>query len=1204
MNAKEFELKIENAINSKTNKEKNIVSEMEQVKDLMEEKGIFFNFQNATKSLIYYLFLLNSKLSIKNRISILETYFSQPFFKENMKENFITDWIVNQNKLKKQEKVNIKSYTEDDEEFSSLVTPFTSKDLLKFMLTYFNEYGVVSSNTNNLLYLKKPNDKLDEKGKNVCISKYCNKYKLNNKHTYQADFDSQTPFDWKSIFPKKNTTKNFTINVYELLNYISIIEKTGLCYINREKENFIVTFKNEDVKFSFNILLLKDILTTLLKLGIEESKVYFVESFKGFHFTDAKKDEKELIDQDVVTIMPTILSSGLAVDFYFDLDENSIFYADKYFGYAFQLKVTDKENKNIKLINEAEKEVSKDESNKQENAIENKSNLDYLIGMEFYSVDEKKHRVTSIDNDYVYHVEIDKPSDYPIQEMTKINDFKKTIESQGNYKKDSNTKSDSDLDYLKGLLATSNDLLDLISDTGEKEDITFIKEKIQVTKDLISLLDENYAFGGQISTSSPFAIENVDNWNQIPSTWKNTSIINRVKVELNPLDKKFQSIFNVFLGQDELRPVFSGYNVDDFGITVTDAHKLAHIPVKLNNKGIFNPNTGELVDGKYPNVENVIKTEYQFSKKFSLYKLLQFCKVAKNYVNPHINQVAFNFKDENNNTFKVGYNVEFLQIIIEASIKYGYDELFINVPINQSHGTVISNVSNPKYGRDLIFLIMPVGLYNREDKYSSQDLDYGLSLSCFFDFSKNEIINGDGSVVDFKLDYGLNPIFTDEVIKIIKSSLQKNPTLQILENFKVEDGFAKVTNMKGYSYSVSIPNINVPQGLYYIKNNVAVKNENADSDDFVKDIDLSKLNKLNSIKLKKDYFNYLINTAKLYIGDDELRPALTGINLNYDGKDLIVGSTNANILSRLKVNDFVEYENNNAFSMILPIYNINTLLDSNEDEFIKLDVYSSNSNDSVPVQLIIKSSSFILKQRLIDSKYPNYNAVIPNTQYFEINLNKKKILDAIKSKESESFIKRNKKNNINISAEKNNGKLSINLYSTSQSKYSNLERIEQIEILNTDLYFDEKETTTTDSCLLLMPMMSDSDVVNEIIFAFSLKLFKDFIAPVNTENFDICYSEKNRAYIINQEFFKYRIKLTKPVKTDRFIDERPVITKIETKKQVENIEKEDDNLQFLKSLLTTTENLLDLISDTGGDKSDIDFLKEKIQVTKDLISLI
>ena len=1240
MNAKEFELKIENAIKSKTNKEKNIVSEMEQVKDLIEEKGIFYNFQNATKSLIYYLFLLNSKLSVKNRISLLETYFSQPFFMKNMNQNFLTDWIANQYNFKKQEKIKIKSYTEDDEEFSSLITPFTKNGTdgyLKFMLTNFNKYGIASTNTNNLLFLYKPNDKLDEDGENRCISKYCNKYKLNNRNTYQRDFDSEQFVKWKELYPKKQDTKQFEINVFELLNYISIIEKIGLCYINREQENFIITFKNGEDKFSFNIFLLKDILTTLLKLGIEKSKVYYVATNRGFQFTDAKIDADEFIEQNTLTLMPTILSSGVAIDFHFDLDKNSIFYDDKYFGYAFQLKVNNSNIDNVEI----------------ENFIE------------------------------------EKPIKIVQNSKSKVEEF------------------NNDLDYLKNLLSISNDLLDLISETGDKEDIDFLNEKIKVTQDLISILDDNYAFGGQISTSSPYAIENADNWNQIPSTWKNTTIINKVNYERNPLDKKFQSVFNFLLGEDELRPVFSGYNVDDYGITVTDAHRLAHIPAKLSNKGVFDPKTGGLIEFKYPNYENIIPNEFSSINELDTYKLLQYCRVADKYCNQYSHQVAFKYKESSTDSkYKyIGFNVDFLIGILESALKNGFQKIYFNIA-RKNQIAIISNVEIPKLGKDLFFLLMPVMLRDINGDIASQDLDFNLSLSCFFDFYKNNIINKDGSIADFKMDYGINPIFTDEVIKIIKSSLQKNPSLPILENIKVQDGSVFLMNLKGYSYSVTIPNINVPNGLYYIKDNVAVKNENADVDDFVGNFDYDRLNKINSFKINKNYLTHLINIAKLYIGDDELRPTMTGINFKYDGVDMYVNSTNAHYLSKIKVIENIDYENNSEFSIILPVNNIITLLDSNEDEFITIDIFKpTNYADATPSNIKIDSSSYILEQRLIDGKYPNINAVIPYTNKFELNLNKKDILNAIKSKEAEAFLKRNKKFNIVISAKKNNDMLSINLYSTSDSRYET-NKEEEIEILKTDYRFVEKEVITTNSCLLLMPMVSE-----ENIFAFNLKLFKEFIYPVNTENFNISFNERQKAFIINEEFFEYKESFKKPTKPSKFVEQKPLITKIERKQEIpvktnnknfesslpewlkkEFLELSDDgelqsdyglfdkqdamyqkmitdeelfiqllknwkndyesdmkmeessgndytyllsnyhdiikllkkyenknsenispkketpaesksDLEYLNELLVVSQDLLDLISETG-DKEDIDFLNEKIKVTKDLISLM
>ena len=73
-----------------------------------------------------------------------------------------------------------------------------------------------------------------------------------------------------------------------------------------------------------------------------------------------------------------------------------------------------------------------------------------------------------------------------------LNDYKS--------EKETPAESKSDLEYLNQLLATSNDLLDLISDTGSKADIDFLKSKIEATENLISLLaDDKFSKGGGVT---------------------------------------------------------------------------------------------------------------------------------------------------------------------------------------------------------------------------------------------------------------------------------------------------------------------------------------------------------------------------------------------------------------------------------------------------------------------------------------------------------------------------------------------------------------------------------------------------------------------------------------------------------------------------------------------------------------------------------
>lgn len=96
-------------------------------------------------------------------------------------------------------------------------------------------------------------------------------------------------------------------------------------------------------------------------------------------------------------------------------------------------------------------------------------------------------------SDSVKYEELDKL--FENEEILTIDDFNKKFKE-----KEVVDKFDNDLEYLNNILSISQDLLDLISDTGEVGDIYFLKEKIKMTKDLISLINyEKLSKGGEVS---------------------------------------------------------------------------------------------------------------------------------------------------------------------------------------------------------------------------------------------------------------------------------------------------------------------------------------------------------------------------------------------------------------------------------------------------------------------------------------------------------------------------------------------------------------------------------------------------------------------------------------------------------------------------------------------------------------------------------
>lgn len=616
---------------------------------------------------------------------------------------------------------------------------------------------------------------------------------------------------------------------------------------------------------------------------------------------------------------------------------------------------------------------------------------------------------------------------------------------------------------------------------------------------------KSFATGGAISTSRFYATKVINNWNEIPSTWKNTNKISKVNAKLDPNDDKFNSIFNRYLDTDKFRTNMSGYNVDENGITVTNAHILAVIPTKEDlPKGVFLK--GKEIETKYPNYPAVIPKEFASIQKFDCYKLLQYCRVALNYANKKTHKVVFKIEEE-----FIGFNANFIIITLETALKLGHEELYINFT-TPSRASIFSPVKNPTLKKDLFLLVMPVMVnqaYDDKRTFGTEDIEYQLDLDCYFDFSKNEIINGDGSVANFEMDYGNNPIFTDSVIDVIKQNVDKKQNIAILENFLVQNNTIKLLNFSSDEiYDLTIKDINAPQGLYLIQNKVALYNSE-DIEDYPKTLTSDLIQ--SKININAEYFKWIIDTLELFKGNDDLRPVMNGLSINYDTDSLYFASTNAHQLGRIKANESVTVNNfvEEGFKVIIPFNKISDLLKFADNETIVLEIYENLLN--------IVSDKFESKNKYIDGRYPNYDAVVYTETKNKLTLNKEKILKSLASKEAETFIKKYDKNSTKLVAKKENGNLVFSLIKQSPAT-NDFTTIDFVNILTDDLIFsDNSNKTTTSSCLLLMPVKTDDDV----FFCFDIKFFKDFIKPVTSNSFDLNYTNIGSAYIINENDFNY-----------------------------------------------------------------------------------
>ncbi len=143
------------------------------------------------------------------------------------------------------------------------------------------------------------------------------------------------------------------------------------------------------------------------------------------------------------------------------------------------------------------------------------------------------------------------------------------------------------------------------------------------------------------------------------------------------------------------------------------------------------------------------------------------------------------------------------------------------------------------------------------------------------------------------------------------------------------------------------------------------------------------MDQTNAINLTSGTFINAYNHTKYAVAQNNARPLLTGINFNFNGSGLKVGSTDARRLA-IAYFDNIETQatnftiNRNLLSDIIRIFEISKC------ENI---VLSSTQN-----QLVIQSDSLMLKGRLLDGEYPDLNRLIPEGTNYSYEVQAKELL--------------------------------------------------------------------------------------------------------------------------------------------------------------------------------------------------------------------
>jgi DNA polymerase III subunit beta len=141
-----------------------------------------------------------------------------------------------------------------------------------------------------------------------------------------------------------------------------------------------------------------------------------------------------------------------------------------------------------------------------------------------------------------------------------------------------------------------------------------------------------------------------------------------------------------------------------------------------------------------------------------------------------------------------------------------------------------------------------------------------------------------------------------------------------------------------------------------------------------------------SIKISGEIISKAINKTLFATGNDDLRPVMSGVFCQFTPQDLIFVATDAHKLVRYRRTDA---ESAGSGSFILPKKPLNLLKNNlSGGEEVLVEYNESNA--------IFTFNDIVLICRLIDGKYPNYEAVIPKENPNVLTIDRQQFLSSIR----------------------------------------------------------------------------------------------------------------------------------------------------------------------------------------------------------------
>lgn len=142
-----------------------------------------------------------------------------------------------------------------------------------------------------------------------------------------------------------------------------------------------------------------------------------------------------------------------------------------------------------------------------------------------------------------------------------------------------------------------------------------------------------------------------------------------------------------------------------------------------------------------------------------------------------------------------------------------------------------------------------------------------------------------------------------------------------------------------------------------------------------------------TVNFKSEVLKKAITKTIFAVGNDEMRPAMSGVYIEFTDENITFVGTDAHKLMRFRRNDMTSETN---ASLIVPKKPLNIIKNNLADDDSEVAVSFNDTN----VQFSTEGLNVIA--RLIDGRYPNYTAVIPNNNNNKLIVDRMALLMAIR----------------------------------------------------------------------------------------------------------------------------------------------------------------------------------------------------------------